>query len=225
MDKALAKLNILLLVSRPLISYYDLSGRPTSHPTPFISSVSPLSRIEYESLIDSLKGSSMITLNPLPHATVANFQKALLDGQYEIIHFDGHGLDDGSLCFETEVGELHPLTPKDLQRLLEGKMVGILFLSACWSKEAVESIKKINIPCIISMEKSISEGAASTFTKFFYKSLAVGKTISDAFDEAKTSIAVSFGRMSEEEDIFTISYNDYQVRNLTIKELKEKING
>jgi class 3 adenylate cyclase len=212
-------LNILLLVSRPLISYYDLFGKPTLQPTPFISKVSPLSHKEYEELINSLKDLSEVILNPLPHATVKAFQEALLEQRYDIIHFDGHGLEDGSLCFETDVGELHPLTPDKLQILLENKLPKILFLSACWSKEALSHLKEINIPCIISMKKPISEEAAAKFTYFFYKSLALAHTIKEAFNEAKKSISVSFGRISKEEDIFDIS-SDNTILNITIKEMK-----
>jgi hypothetical protein len=213
-------LNILLLVSRPLISYYDLSGTPISQPTPFISKVPPLNYQECEKLIDSLKNLSGIILNRLAHATVDAFQEALLKQQYDIIHFDGHGLKDGSLCFETEVGELHPLKPEQLQRLLENKLPKILFLSACSSKEAVSSLKRINIPCIISMKESISADAAAKFTYFFYKSLALGYTINTAFNKAKKNIGLSFGKISKEEDIFDI-FSDDKILNLTINTIKE----
>jgi hypothetical protein len=217
---AISHLNILLLVSRPLISYYDLFGKLVSESTPSVSKVSPLSLKEYEKFIASFKDLSEIVLNPLPHATVEAFQEALLEQRYDIIHFDGHGLEDGSLCFETEVGELHPLTPDKLRRLLENKLPKILFLSACRSKKALSALRKINIPCIISMKKPISEEAAAKFTYFFYKSLALAHTIKNAFNEAKNSISVSFGKISKEEGIFDIFFSDETIPNLTIKEIK-----
>lgn len=49
----------------------------------------------------------------------ADVSQALLDIQPTIVHFSGHGMATGALCFEDQVGKTHPVEPDALAALFE----------------------------------------------------------------------------------------------------------
>jgi hypothetical protein len=57
----------------------------------------------------------------LPQLSIrpADITQALLDFQPYIVHFSGHGMSTGALCFENQVGEIHPIEPDALAALFE----------------------------------------------------------------------------------------------------------
>ena len=65
-----------------------------------------------------------------------DISQALLDLQPQIVHFSGHGHADGSLCFENQMGESHPIQPDALAALFEqfAVQVGCVVLNACYSE-------------------------------------------------------------------------------------------
>jgi DNA-binding NarL/FixJ family response regulator len=48
-----------------------------------------------------------------------DISQALLDVQPGIVHFSGHGTATGALCFENELGKVHPVEPDALAALFE----------------------------------------------------------------------------------------------------------
>lgn len=111
-----------------------------------------------------------------------DISQSLLDLQPQIVHFSGHGMANGALCFENEVGEIHPIPPDALAALFEqfSSQLNCILLNACYSEVQAVSIAK-HIDYVIGMNKEIGDKAAIAFTVGFYQAIGAGRTIEEAY--------------------------------------------
>ncbi|QKQ74010.1 tetratricopeptide repeat protein [Nostoc sp. TCL240-02] len=112
----------------------------------------------------------------------ADISQALLDVQPQIVHFSGHGTNEGSLCFENEIGKSHFVQPEALASLFElvTDHVDCVLLNACYSEIQAKAIAN-HISYVIGMNKSIGDKAAISFAIGFYQALGAGKSVEDAY--------------------------------------------
>ncbi len=112
----------------------------------------------------------------------ADISQALLDFQPQIVHFAGHGVAGGALCFENQMGKRHLVEPEALSALFEqfADYVNCVLLNACYSKTQAAAISK-HINYVIGMEKAIDDRAAIAFVIGFYQALGAGRTIEDSY--------------------------------------------
>jgi hypothetical protein len=84
----------------------------------------------------------------------ADISQALLDVQPQIVHFSGHGMATGALCFENLVGETHPIEPDALAALFKqfAGQVNCVVLNACNSEIQANAIAK-HVNHVIGMNK------------------------------------------------------------------------
>jgi hypothetical protein len=124
----------------------------------------------------------------------ADIRRAIAEEQPSIVHFCGHGLEDGSLLLEDDGGNDKPVAPSSLASLfkLHADYVKCVLLNACYSEKPAVAISQY-INYVIGMNNSIQDGAATEFAKGFYDGL--GYTISGnqdvfqrAFDEGMVAI-------------------------------------
>jgi len=117
-------------------------------------------------------------------ATADDLRRALLDGDYQILHFSGHG-DLESLLFTTEAGK-QAATPIDAfgTILKQHPTVTCLILNAC------DSMSSLNNPIAdytIGMDSSVDDEAAIEFSRGFYDAVAAGRDIEYSIEEGKAS--------------------------------------
>jgi len=112
----------------------------------------------------------------------ADISQALLDIQPQIVHFSGHGTTTGTLCFETLIGETHPVEPDALAALFEqfADQVDCVILNACYSEIQADAISK-HINHVIGMNQAIGDKAAIAFAIGFYQALGAGRSIEEAY--------------------------------------------
>jgi len=112
----------------------------------------------------------------------SDFSQALLDVQPHVVHFSGHGTAYGSLCFENQNGETHPIEPNALAALFEqfASQVYCVVLNACYSMNQANAIAK-HIRYVIGMNQAIGDKAAIAFAIGFYQALGGGRTIEEAY--------------------------------------------
>jgi hypothetical protein len=112
----------------------------------------------------------------------ADLSQALLDVQPQIVHFSGHGTATGALCFENQIGEIHPIEPDALAALFEqfAGQVSCVLLNACYSEVQSKAISA-HIDYVIGMNQAIGDKAAIAFAIGFYQALGGGRTVEDAY--------------------------------------------
>ena len=112
-----------------------------------------------------------------------DISQAMLDVSPQIVHFSGHGISDGKLCFENKIGKIHPISPAALASLFEQftEQVECVILNACYSEIQANAIVK-HIPYVIGMSHAIKDRAAIAFSIGFYQALGAGHSIEKAYN-------------------------------------------
>lgn len=113
---------------------------------------------------------------------VPDISRALLNIKPQVVHFSGHGTEEGALCFEDEEGRSQFVQPDDLASLFEllKDDVNCVVLNACFSQIQAKAIAQ-HIPCVIGMSKAISDDAAIAFAVGFYQALGARASVEDAY--------------------------------------------
>lgn len=126
-----------------------------------------------------------------------DFRKALLDYEPNIVHFTGHGKEDG-LLVEDELGMPVLFTAKALSELFKlcSSQVECVILNACYSAPQAAAINK-HIDYVIGMKKEINDRAAIEFSIGFYDALGAGRSIEDAFAFGRAGILAKFPDLPE----------------------------
>lgn len=123
-----------------------------------------------------------------------DIRRAIAEEQPSIVHFCGHGLEDGSLLLEDDGGNNKPVAPSSLASLfkLHADYVKCVLLNACYSEKPAIAISQY-IHYVIGMNNPIQDSAAIEFAKGFYDGVGY-KTFNNqdvfqrAFDEGMVAI-------------------------------------
>lgn len=123
-----------------------------------------------------------------------DIRHAIAEEKPQIVHFCGHGLEDGSLLLEDRGGYNKSVPPSGLASLfqLHANYVNCVVLNACHSAKTAEAISKY-INYIIGMNQPIGDKAAIAFAQGFYDGLGYEITdnqdvVERAFEEGKVAI-------------------------------------
>ena len=108
-------------------------------------------------------------------------RRAMLDYKPNIVHFCGHGEEDG-IAFEDDSGRTRLVQAEALAGLFElfADSVECVLLNACYSEVQARAIVE-HIDYVIGMRKGIVDAAAIEFSVAFYDALAAGKSFEFAF--------------------------------------------
>jgi hypothetical protein len=117
----------------------------------------------------------------------------LLD-QYrpQIVHFSGHGTDDGELRLQGRQGETRLVSTETLARVFRvaGDPVRLVLLNACSSRSEGQLVSEV-VDCVIAMSQQITDAAATLFSEDFYRALGNGSDVERAFDHARLQVELS----------------------------------
>ncbi len=129
-----------------------------------------------------------ISLDVLHAATIHDVRRALLDKDYRIVHFSGHGTGRG-LAFENELGQVQSIPQDALAEFLSAYSPPIecVVMNACYS-DVQGHLISLGVPCTIGMNGAISDEGATEFTRGFYDAIGAGKSIEFAYQEGCRTI-------------------------------------
>jgi len=101
-----------------------------------------------------------------------------------IVHFSGHGTNEGRIILEDHLGSAKTVPPAALARVFKVLKDNIrcVVLNACFSSEQARAISQ-HIDCVVGMSSSISDEAAIAFASAFYLAIASERSIKNAFDQ------------------------------------------
>ncbi len=176
-------LRILVLVGRPLAQLV-----PLEHGGEQFVVVSPVPLEPVELVREGLRRVFLDDRTPahvryLPWARLEDVEVALAE-PYDVLHFVGHGVEDGCLLLEADDGSADPVTPSRLAQALKGAGVRLVLLSACHSGIAGRALHEAGILNVVMVDERypIHPGAAAVFNRQFYALLARGKPPRTAFN-------------------------------------------
>jgi acyl carrier protein len=111
-----------------------------------------------------------------------DISQAMLDIGPQIVHFSGHGNEEGALCVENLSGHTLAIDAEALAMLFENfaGQLNCVILNACYSAVQAKAIARY-IPYVIGMSKEVGDLAALSFSIGFYQALGAGRNIEQAF--------------------------------------------
>ncbi len=120
-----------------------------------------------------------------------DLQENLLRYKPTIVHFSGHGDSTGELLVMDTNGRPKVVSVEAFKLLFSTLTdnIRVILLNACYSKEQAAAISDV-IDFVIGMNLPISDDAAIVFSAAFYRAIGYGRTIQQAFDSARTEIAL-----------------------------------
>ena len=139
-----------------------------------------------------------------PTATWADLQDLLLDGQWHVLHFIGHGdfdpgRDEGILALTREDGRADLVGAHRLVDLLRQArpMPRLVVLNSCSGAAAgisdlfsgtAAALVRGGVSAVAAMQYEISDDAAVAFARGFYAALARGRGVDDAVSSGRVAI-------------------------------------
>jgi len=139
-----------------------------------------------------------------PSATWADLQDLLLDGEWHVLHFIGHGdfdpdRDEGVLALVREDGRADLVAAHRLVDLLRQArpMPRLVVLNSCSGAAAGASdlfsgtaaaLVRGGVSAVAAMQYEISDPAAVAFARGFYAAIARGRGVDDAVSSGRVAI-------------------------------------
>jgi hypothetical protein len=119
-------------------------------------------------------------------------QRAMLDLAPQIVHFSGHGVGEGGLALEDELGQAQMVSTEAIAGLFElfADRIECVLLNACYSEVQARAIAQ-HIPYVIGMNQAVGDAAAREFAVGFYDALGAGRDIEFAYRFACNSIRMA----------------------------------
>jgi hypothetical protein len=132
-----------------------------------------------------------------------DIRRAIAEEKPQIVHFCGHGLEDGSLLLENDGGQNKAVPPEGLASLFElhADYVKCVLLNACHSVKSAEAISKY-VNYAIGMNQEIQDKSAIQFAQGFYDGLGYATSeIQDVFPRAfqEGLVAIKLENLSQAE--------------------------
>lgn len=118
-------------------------------------------------------------------ARAADLKRALRETQPHIVHFSGHGGDE-HISLEDDERRSRPLSKTNLQLLFNSSrnQIRVVVLNACYSVRQAENLSEV-VDFVIGTTVPITDASALRFTSEFYKVIALGGSVREAFTKAK----------------------------------------
>jgi NTP pyrophosphatase (non-canonical NTP hydrolase) len=131
------------------------------------------------------KARDRVVLTALPAATTDDLRRALLNQDYDIIHFSGHG-EPGAVIFEDLETKSVRSSLEALRDLIQRyPSVQCAILNACYS---LAETKVPIAPFTVGMDAPVGDRVAIEFARGFYDAIGAGKSYDFAVQEGVTAV-------------------------------------
>jgi len=106
-----------------------------------------------------------------------------------IIHFSGHGSEDGDIVLQAENGRSKTVTKDAIAQLLSASSssIRLIFFNLCYSQTQAELVVQ-HIEAAVGMTDLIGDIAARVFAAQFYSAIGFGLSVKKAFQQAKAAL-------------------------------------
>lgn len=217
---------LCFLPNRPVVRYLDapqpthpLTVDPPLRVLAMIASPSDQARLDVEHERQRLKDAlapleqrGLLKLRWVQGQTWRDLQQALLQREWHVFHFIGHGgfdsrIEEGVLALADEQGKTRLLSATDLGRMLAQRTsLRLVVLNACQGAAAnktdlfsstAATLSRRGLPAVLAMQYEITDQAAIEFTRGFYDALSAGLPVDASLTQARTSISLGLNRTLE----------------------------
>lgn len=142
--------------------------------------------VEHREIRDAIEACALrdrIELHVLGAVRTKDLFPALLKVRPQVVHFSGHGFEQGGILLVHEDNKAH---------FVEGEAIAGIFgalsapprlvvLNSCWSSVQAGEIVK-HVDCVMGMQYAVTNRAAIEFAREVYRALGFRETVKTAFD-------------------------------------------
>src|SRR6185503_1985571 len=151
---------------------------------------------------EPLREAGLVEIEPLARATPSAIHNHLASGNYQVVHFIGHGefneeRKEGSLIFVNENGVEYPLGERSVREIFQKRGLSLVFLNSCesgrggradFNKGVAQSLVAHGLPALVANQYSVLDSSATSFAQHFYSSLAQGLSLGQSAREARIAV-------------------------------------
>lgn len=115
--------------------------------------------------------------------------QALNEHKPHIVHFSGHGSDSDELLFQDSNGNTKPVSRAAIMATMNtmADNIQVVVFNSCFSRGQAEEITQY-VDMAIGMNDAIGDEAARIFAAQFYSAIGFGRSVKQAFDQAKAAL-------------------------------------
>jgi hypothetical protein len=115
--------------------------------------------------------------------------QALNEHQPHIVHFSGHGSDAEEIVLQYDAGRSKLVTKEAITATMStmADNIRVVLFNACFSSGQAEAVTQ-HVDVAIGMADAIGDEAARVFAAQFYSAIGFGRSVQDAFNQAKTEM-------------------------------------
>lgn len=155
---------------------------------PKIDNLEPIRQAEeLESILTS--GFDYIKLSGRNVSKALIVNELSLEPKINVTHVGAHGEEDGVIL--SNEGNAEIVSGEWFGKLFYRQNVKVVLLFSCQSQKIVDTIYRMNIPCVLGFRRDVNDNDVVEFIKEFYKYLQAYKDVKKAVDYAKLSSAIS----------------------------------
>ena len=154
-----------------------------------------------EAALTALRDSGMpVEHRVLRNVTLPQIKQALLQQEYHVLHFLGHGEPGKLLLIKDDQQTAAPIGDQEFAELFLGRRsLRLVVLTACSSSQVVDgslfsgigpALVQKRVPAVVAMQyPSVYQDTASQFSQAFYGALAGGRPVDVAVNEARNTLS------------------------------------
>ncbi|MEV5880074.1 CHAT domain-containing protein [Streptomyces sp. NPDC052101] len=135
------------------------------------------------------RSAGRLTVEVQPAARASDLLSRLHAVRPHLVHFAGHGTDDGRLLFEDETGTSAPVPVGALATALGVRPVDCVVLNSCWSAAYADALLD-SAGTVVGTRGELPDDAALAFAEGFYGSLADSTAIDRACEASRAALAL-----------------------------------
>lgn len=115
--------------------------------------------------------------------------QALNEHKPTVVHFSGHGSDQGELVLQDDSGGTKLVSLEAIVQLFKVMASGIelVVFNACYSHAQAEEVTN-HVKAAIGMNDSVGDDAARVFAAQLYSAIGFGRSVREAFEQAKVAL-------------------------------------
>ncbi|HBG31078.1 MAG TPA: hypothetical protein DDW98_10670 [Gammaproteobacteria bacterium] len=119
----------------------------------------------------------------------ADVLQALNECRPRIVHFSGHGTQSEDIVFQDDLGQAKLVSKAALVQTMAActSDVQMVFFNTCHSQGQAMAVVE-HVLASIGMSASVGDDAARTFAAQFYSAIGFGRSVRQAFEQAKAAL-------------------------------------
>lgn len=154
---------------------------------------------QVQTLVDATTHRDRFALSTMPDIDITQVAHQLQKVRPKVLHFSGHGTDEGALIMRGPSGGHLPIKPDGLAKLLGilGDSLKLIVLNACFSDALSQKIVAQMDVVVLGMTRLVQDATALQYARGLYQTLFHGATIREAHDAA-AAILAAMGQVDAE---------------------------